>query len=66
MRKRGWIIAIAAAALAAAWLADAFWFEPESLTQMTLDVQDPSWPAGTAPLRAVLLSDIHVDDVHLD
>ena len=65
MRKRGWIIAGVVAALVAVWLADAFWFEPESLTQTTLDVQDPAWPAATAPLHAVLLSDFHADDVHM-
>lgn len=65
MRKRGWIIGAVIAVLVAAWLTDAFWFEPESLTQTTLDVQDPAWPTGTAPLHAVLLSDFHADNVHM-
>ncbi len=65
MRKHGRIVWAIVAILVVAWLADAFWFEPESLTQTTLDVQDPAWPAGTAPLHAVLLSDIHADDVHM-
>jgi len=45
--------------------ADAFWFEPRSLTVTELDVQVPDWPATTAPLRVVLLSDFHVDNVHM-
>lgn len=53
------------AVLVAAWLTDAFWFEPESLTETTLDVQDPAWPATAAPLRAVLLSDFHIAHVHM-
>ena len=65
MRRRGWIIAGIVAALGAVWAADAFWFEPESLTQTTLDVQDPAWPATTAPLRVVLLSDFHADHLHM-
>ena len=65
MRTRGVIIAGLVAVLAVALAADAFWFEPESLTQTTLDIQDPAWPAGTAPLHAVLLADFHTDDVHM-
>jgi uncharacterized protein len=65
MRRRVWIIVAGFAALVAAWFADAFWIEPNSLTQTTLDVQDPAWPANTAPLRAVLISDIHVDHLHM-
>ena len=65
MRKRVWIIGAIVAALAVAWLADAYWIEPNSLMQTTLDVQDPAWPANTAPLRAVLISDIHVDPIHM-
>ena len=48
-----------------AWLADAFWFEPESLTKTSLDVEDPAWPTRTAPLRVALLADIHADHVHM-
>jgi hypothetical protein len=51
--------------LAVAWLADAFWFEPESLTETTLDVQDPAWPSATAPLRVALLSDFHIGHLHM-
>lgn len=47
------------------WLIDAFCFEPETLTITKLDVETPSWPAGTAPLRAVFLSDIHIDPIHM-
>ena len=65
MRRRGWIIGAVVAALAVAWLIDAFWLEPDSLIQTTLDVEDPAWPAGTAPLRAVLISDFHVDHLHM-
>jgi len=65
MSKWGPIIRGMFAVLAIVWLGDAFWFEPESLTRTTLDVQDPAWPADTAPLHAVLLSDIHADDVHM-
>ncbi len=65
MRKWGRIIGAITAVLAIAWLIDAFGIEPETLTETTLDVQDPTWPAGTAPLRAVLLADIHVDDLHM-
>ncbi len=42
-----------------------FWFEPNSLTFLKLDVQTPHWPAKTAPVRIVLLSDIHVDHLHM-
>ncbi len=62
--RRKWIAAIIAV-LAIAWLADAFWFEPESLTVTRLDVQTPSWPAATTPLRAAFLSDLHFDPVHM-
>ncbi len=65
MRRRNGIIAGGIAVLVAAWLADAFWIEPNSLIQTTLDVQDPAWPASTAPLRAVLVSDFHVDHLHM-
>ena len=65
MRKRGriiWgIVALALAGLAA----DAFWFEPRSTTVTELEAEVPEWPAGTAPLRIVLLSDFHVDNVHM-
>jgi predicted MPP superfamily phosphohydrolase len=64
MRKRGIIWGILA--IAAIWMAAVgFWFEPRSLTLSQLDVQVPSWPKDTAPLRVVLLSDFHVDDVHM-
>jgi len=43
----------------------AFWLEPESLTVTRLNVQTPAWPTGTAPLRVALLSDIHVDHIHM-
>jgi predicted MPP superfamily phosphohydrolase len=53
-------------AIAFIWLAAvAFWFEPRSLTLTQLDVQVPSWPKDSAPLRVVLLSDLHIDDVHM-
>lgn len=65
MRKRGRII-WGILAVAVLWMAAvAFWFEPRSLTLTQLDVQVPSWPQNTAPLRVVLLSDFHVDDVHM-
>ncbi len=65
MRRRGWIIASVLAVAAIAWLADALWFEPESTTVTALDVAVPSWPANTAPVRAVFLADIHIDPVHM-
>ncbi len=64
MRKRGIIWGILA--IAAIWAAAVgFWFEPRSLTLTELDVQVPSWPANTAPLRVVLLSDLHIDEAHM-
>ncbi len=42
-----------------------FWFEPRSLTIKALDVETPAWPQGTAPLRVVLLSDIHTGGFHM-
>lgn len=65
MRKRGWIIAGIIAALVAAWAVDAFWLEPESLTETALDVQVPAWPSATTPLHVALLSDIHADHIHM-
>lgn len=48
------------------WMASvAFWFEPQSLTLTQMDVQAPAWPSSTAPLRVVLLSDIHTDPIHM-
>jgi len=65
MRKRGRII-WTGIGIAVLWMAAvAFWFEPRSLTLTSLDVQTPAWPAQTAPLRIVLLSDLHIDDVHM-
>ena len=65
MRKRGRII-WGIVVVAAIWVAAvAFWFEPRSLTLTQLDGQVPSWPKNTAPLRVVLLSDLHIDNLHM-
>ena len=63
-RIRKWILGflgLAGVALAV----QAFWLEPESLEVTSLDVSTPSWPAQTSPLRAVLISDIHIDHIHM-
>ena len=44
---------------------DAFWLEPQSLTVKSLAVQSPHWPQTTQPVTIVLLSDIHVDNLHM-
>jgi predicted MPP superfamily phosphohydrolase len=43
----------------------AFWFEPRSMVVSEFEVTTSAWPADTKPLRVVLLSDIHVDDIHM-
>jgi predicted MPP superfamily phosphohydrolase len=55
---------IGAAAAGLALLAFiAFWGEPRSLTARTFSVETPSWM--TEPLRVALVSDVHVDGVHM-
>ncbi|ESQ80983.1 metallophosphoesterase [Asticcacaulis sp. YBE204] len=62
--KRRWILA--AIGLTGAILAAiAFWFEPRSLVVSEFEVTTSGWPADTAPLRVVLISDVHVDGVHM-
>ncbi|EGF91928.1 calcineurin-like phosphoesterase family protein [Asticcacaulis biprosthecium C19] len=65
MRKWGRIIWGVIGLGVIAMAADAFWFEPRSTVVSEFDVEVPAWPKDTAPLRVVLLSDIHVDDVHM-
>lgn len=65
MRKWGRIIWALLAVAAIACAIDGFWIEPRSLTLTELDVATPSWPVTTAPLRVVLLSDTHADDMHM-
>ncbi|ESQ89974.1 metallophosphoesterase [Asticcacaulis benevestitus] len=42
-----------------------FWVEPQSLTMKSLKVQTSRWPKTTDPITIVLLSDIHVDSLHM-
>lgn len=42
-----------------------FWFEPRSLVVSEFEVITSGWPQDTAPLRVAVLSDIHVDAVHM-
>lgn len=54
------------ALIVAAMLANvAFWREPRSVTVALVEVRTPAWPADAAPVRIALLSDFHVDDVHM-
>jgi uncharacterized protein len=64
MRKRHQIL-WSIAAIAVILVATAFWFEPQSLSVKTLEVETPAWPSNTVALRAVLISDVHVDGVHM-
>ncbi|WP_235074344.1 metallophosphoesterase [Asticcacaulis sp. AC466] len=59
-----WMLALGAMLLTGL-AADAFWFEPESLTVDRFDVQTPYWPQSTAPIRAVFLTDLHIDPLHM-
>jgi predicted MPP superfamily phosphohydrolase len=45
--------------------AQSLWFEPQSLTFKSLDIKTPAFPEGTRPIRAVLISDIHIDNIHM-
>lgn len=63
--SRGKIIWTIAGVLLVWAAAVGFWFEPESLTLTQLDVATPSWPQSIAPLRVVLLSDLHMDTMHV-
>ncbi len=42
-----------------------FWFEPRSLVVSEFEVITSGWPRSTAPLRVAVLSDVHVDAVHM-
>lgn len=42
-----------------------FWSEPRSLVVSEFEVITSGWPQDTAPLRVAVLSDIHVDAVHM-
>ncbi len=64
MPVRKWI-GLGLALVAACLGVEAFWFEPRRLTVTELDVRTPSWPHDTRPLRAVLISDLHVGGWHM-
>jgi predicted MPP superfamily phosphohydrolase len=62
MRLSRWIagVLLVAAALAGALLAYvAFEAEPRTLALTALRVETPAWPQDVAPIRVVLLSDLH-------
>jgi hypothetical protein len=60
------VVITAVGLIAAALLADvAFWREPRSVTVGLVEVRTPAWPDDAAPVRIALLSDFHVDNVHM-
>ena len=60
------VVLIAGGLVATGLLANvAFWREPRSVTVGLVEVRTPAWPANAAPVRIALLSDFHVDDVHM-
>lgn len=64
MRKRGWWIAgVAAIAAASAMLAYMHGLALADPVVRQLRYAAPGWPAGTPPLRIVLLTDLHVHDL---
>lgn len=66
LSKTAIVVVTAGALLAAALLANvAFWREPRSVTVGLVEVRTPAWPADAAPVRIALLSDFHVDGVHM-
>ena len=64
---RAAIVAVTAVALIGATLLAnvAFWREPRSVTVGLVEVRTPAWPEDAAPVRIALLSDFHVDNVHM-
>ncbi len=67
IRSRAVLAALVVALLATLGLLadEAFWREPRSLALAYVQVTTPAWPAGTAPLRVALISDLHVDHAHM-
>ena len=45
--------------------AQAFWYEPASLTVNRYDVQPPDWPAACSGLNIAVISDLHVGAPHI-
>jgi predicted MPP superfamily phosphohydrolase len=62
-----WVLALAIPALMAAALAgDGFVSARADPTQRSAVMELPDWPAGAAPIKVALLSDIHIGNVVMD
>jgi hypothetical protein len=66
MRPRSWAFALAIPTLAAAFAVVGLLHARADPIERTATVGLPGWPAGSAPIKVALLSDIHIGNITMD